>query len=421
LEIGHLKSFGIKKAEYFSVYQSVLTLLPALVNLIFCAVAYSILFSLIDTYTVQKDWGLDFKFLILVNSLLIVVDLLPVLKKYHWPILLLRAVIIVILAIPYPHTMFLDAFLVTGLFLSFSSHLKPRFMPMAGVIYLITYLSGKLLFGSLVHGIQMHSSDCIFFIGFFSSVMILYYYATNSTMKLMEVMRNNLQYKEALLKLTDNSSHMLDYAARIEEHSSVQERKRITRDLHDIIGKTFTDIIMMMEANVRNITEDKDELREIFTWVGEQSRLGLSEIRKVLYDLRSSIKEDSINLKSIIGLSDSFSTIANIKVELNWTNTRATYGQTIDTVLYSIIQEAFINAIRHGNATKVQVLFQETDAYLMVSIQDNGKKGIGHTSKGIGQTGMEERLQQFDGTITFQKNSVGYQVLVSIPLPQQKE
>jgi signal transduction histidine kinase len=191
--------------------------------------------------------------------------------------------------------------------------------------------------------------------------------------------------------------------------------------LHDIIGKTFTDIIMMMEASVRNITDDKDELREIFTWVGEQSRLGLTEIRQVLYDLRSSIKEDSINLKSIIGLSDSFSTIANIKVELNWTNTRATYGQTIDTVIYSIVQEAFINAIRHGNASRVQVLFQETDAYLMVSIQDNGKKGIDHPKKGIGQTGMEERLQQFDGTITFQKNSVGYQVLVSIPLPQQKE
>jgi signal transduction histidine kinase len=421
MEMKRLKAFDIHKAESFSLYQTALTLLPALMNLIFCAVSYSILFSLISTYTVQTDWGIDFNFLIAVNSLLILVQLLPILNKYHWLILIARSVIIVILAIPYPHTMFLDAFLVTGLFLSFVSHLRPGFMLIAGVIYLMTYLFGKLLFGMAVHGIHMHGSDILFFIGFFSSVTMLYYYAMNSTQKLMEIMRNNRAYKEMLIKLTDKSSHMLDYAARIEEYSSIEERKRITRDLHDIIGKTFTDIIMMMEANVRNVTEDKDELREIFTWVGEQSRLGLSEIRKVLYDLRSSIKEKPITLKSIIGLSDSFSTIANIKVELNWANNRATYGQIIDTVIYSIVQEAFINALRHGNATLVQVLFQDTDSYIMVSIQDNGKKGVEHTHKGIGQTGMEERLQQLDGSITFHKNSIGYLVQVHIPLPGHKE
>ena len=416
-----MNSFDIRETEHFSVYTLVLALLPALVNLIFCAVSYSILFSLIETYTVQRDWGIDFKFLITVNSLLILIELLPMTKKYQWPILVSRAVIIVILAIPYPHTMFLDAFLVTGLFLSFSSHLRPRPMLLAGGIYLFVYLCGKLSSGLIVHGIHMHSSDIIFFVGFFTSVTLLYYYAMNSTINLMEATKNNKLYKEALIKLTDKSSLMLDYAARIEEQSSMQERKRITRDLHDIIGKTFTDIIMMMEANVRNITDDKDELREIFTWVGEKSRLGLSEIRKVLYDLRSSIKDESINLKSIIALADSFSTIANIKVELNWTNNRTTYGQMIDTVIYSIVQEAFINAIRHGNATRIQVLFQETDSFLMVSIQDDGKKGIGHTKKGIGQTGMEERLQKLNGTIAFHRNAVGYLVLVNIPLPQEKE
>lgn len=412
---------GRLKIEDLSVYQTVLTSLPAILNLIFCAVAYAILFSLISTYTVQRDWELDFKFLITVNSLLILVALLPLLERYQWTILVSRAVLIVVMAIPYPHTMFLDAFLVTGLSISIISCLRPSTMPIVAVVVLSAYLFGKLLFSTLVHGIHMHSSDIIFFIGFFSSVNLLYYYAEHSTMKLMEMNRSNVFYKETIMRLTAKSSHLLNYAARIEEHSSTEERKRITRDLHDIIGKTFTDIIMMMEANVRNITDDPEELREIFTWVGEQSRLGLSEIRKVLYDLRSSITEEPIALKSIIGLAESFSTIANINVELNWTNNRSTYGQLIDTVVYRIVQEAFINALRHGDATLVGVTVREADSQLLVSIQDNGKQGIEHAAKGIGQTGMEERLKKLDGSIMFKRNTEGYLVRVSIPLTQKKE
>ncbi|MCF7942272.1 MAG: sensor histidine kinase [Spirochaetia bacterium] len=396
-------------------------MLPAILNLIFCAVAYAILFSLISTYTIQLDWELDFKFLITVNSLLILVALLPQLDRYLWPVLISRAVLIVVMAIPYPHTMFLDAFLVTGLSISIISLLRPAYMPIVAAVYLAVYLFGKLLFSALVHGIHMQSSDIIFFIGFFSSVNLLYYYAEHSTMRLMEMNTSNIFYKETIRKLTDKSSHLLNYAAKIEEHSSTEERKRITRDLHDIIGKTFTDIIMMMEANVRNITDDPDELREIFTWVGEQSRLGLSEIRQVLYDLRSSIKEEPVALKSIIGLAESFSTIANIKVELNWTNNRSTYGQSIDTVIYRIVQEAFINALRHGDATMVRVTVREADSQLMLSIQDNGKIGVEHAVKGIGQAGMEERLRKLDGSILFKKNVEGYLVRVSIPLVPYKE
>lgn len=399
-----------------SAAENLLQISPTIINLLFCFVVLSVLYSRIPTYGDQIDWDLDFRILLISNIILILLEPLPFLRKSIWIIIAIRGIAIAIMAIPYPQTLFLDAFLVTGLFLSMLSRIKLEHTFPAGLGILAFYFIVKTLPSHFQYSIDFGLAEIVFFVGFFTSLNLLYYLARFGISNHHENEKVVAVLKESIKQLTTESSHFLKYAATAEESSSNEERKRITRELHDIIGKTFTDIIMMMQANVRNTPEDEEELKEIFRWVGDQSRLGLGEIRKVLYDLRSSIKVDPITLKSLVVLAKSFGSSANMQVHLMWGNSKISYGSVIDRAIYRIVQEALVNALRHGHATEVQIHFWETASELKVTIQDNGSGFSKDDSKGIGQSGMEERLQDLGGSIAFKRTLDGYQVQVIIPI-----
>lgn len=401
--------------EYISL---LLQLAPAFINLLFCLVVVSILFRSTETYTPQIDWNLDFRILLYSNVVLILLEQVKALSRYRFLLLAARAILIAIMAIPYPNTLFLDSFLVTGFFISLVSQIPLRFTLISSLGFLIAYFSLKIIPAEQHFGLLIEFYDVIYFLGFFSSLDLLYFLARYGIAKQLQTEKVFHVLMGTIDQLTTESSHFLTYAAKAEESSSIEERKRITRELHDIIGKTFTDIIMMMDANVRNTPDDTLELKEIFQWVGEQSRLGLGEIRKVLYDLRSSIKEEPIRLKSIIGLTASFSESTHVQVRINWANAKISYGPAIDTVIYYIVQESLINTLRHGNANSIDINFWEAEKEIHLSIQDDGKEILKNGAKGLGQTGMEERLQNLKGSISFTRNTTGYLVKVAIPLHQ---
>ncbi len=390
-----------------------------LINIFFCFIVLALLYSRITTFTHQYDWDLDFKILIGINTLLILLERVFTTKKYLVWIILFRAVVITLTIVPYPDSVFIDSFLVTGLYLSLISIFKVSYTPVITLIYGILYLTVKIIPAYHHFGILLGYADILMFICFYGSFSVLHYLARYGVSQHLETQNVFETLVNTIEQLTAESSHFLKYAADAEESSSIDERKRITRELHDIIGKTFTDIIMMMEANDRNPPDDPDELREIFKWVGEQSRYGLYEIRKVLYDLRSSIKEEPIRLSSISDLAGPFSSSTHVEVNIVWANARNSYGLLIDKVIYYIIQESLVNALRHGKAKAIQISFWESEDLITVTIQDNGMKTLKSGHKGLGQTSMEERLAKVDGYIRFQRNQQGYQVRVEIPLNQE--
>lgn len=387
-----------------------------LINLFFCFIVLILLYSRIQTFTPQIDWDLDFKILIGANVLLIMLEHIVRPLKYRLSIIVFRMIIISLMIIPYPDTVFIDSFLVTGLYLSLVSSFPCSFTPYISIIYGGLYLLLKIVPASRHYGLLIGFDDIVLFLCFYGSFSLLHYLARYGISRHLETRKLFDNLVNTIDQLTAESSHFLKYAADAQESSSTEERKRITRELHDIIGKTFTDIIMMMEANERNPPEDSEELREIFNWVGAQSRYGLNEIRKVLYDLRSSIREEPIRLSSIRELAEPFSSSTHVEVHIIWANARNTYGTEIDKTIYYVIQEALVNALRHGKAETIQISFWEAESSVSVTIQDDGKKSSVGSTKGLGQTSMEERLAKVGGQIGFQRNSEGYQVRVEIPL-----
>ena len=219
---------------------------------------------------------------------------------------------------------------------------------------------------------------------------------------------------EIIAKLMSTSRDYLEYAARVERESTENERNRITQDLHDVVGQSFTNIYAMMDASLKHPPSGTQETVELHSWAKEQAQKGLNETRAILYQLRSIREKEPSGIPAIKNLVDTFSYATKVTVRVEWGNLPWEVGKEMDGVLYRLVQESLVNAFRHGNASEIQIHFWVGEDTLSVDIQDNGR-GSTAAKKGIGQESMENRVKGAGGSVTFAAGGQGYTVHATFP------
>ena len=222
----------------------------------------------------------------------------------------------------------------------------------------------------------------------------------------------------ALSKIAKSNLGYQNYANEASMRSELEERQRITREIHDIIGYTFTNNIMMLEAAISKIRKDPEKVQQLISLARENATTGLEKIRNSLYHLRAA---DPIQLTSIdrfhklIGI---FQIATDIEVVEEYGNSPNQFGDEIESFIYYFIQETLTNAFRHGEATRIRVRFFHAERGLIISVLDNGR-GASDIKEGIGIAGMKERLAGLGGILKVARRSPGFELLAEIPL--QKE
>lgn len=205
------------------------------------------------------------------------------------------------------------------------------------------------------------------------------------------------------------------YAAEIGEKSTIEERKRLTREVHDIVGYTLINIRMMMEAAIELTPAACDRLRDQLQRTRDQVMTGLTETRGALRNFRAidvSVLEGPSRIQRFV---KSFSQATGIEVSVNYGNIPRTLGPEIDSAVVRIIQESMTNAFRHGKATVIQIGLWIDDGRLLVKVSDNGVGAV-DIKPGIGITGMGERLDPLNGTLIVRSTEHGFVVDATIPL-----
>jgi len=198
------------------------------------------------------------------------------------------------------------------------------------------------------------------------------------------------------------------------------ERLKLSRDLHDTCGYAFTNIILLSDAAVSRNEMDIDDTQELFQKIRNLASKGLQETREILHFIRRVQTPYNNTTDTILQIKSIFEDVTGIKVEVQWGNIGRNYDPRINRVLTRIMQEAFTNSIRHGEASYIQINFFEHDGRLYITITDNGK-GSRQIVKGIGLTGMEERLKIVDGELTASTlPEGGFRLTVSIPVQGRK-
>ena len=225
---------------------------------------------------------------------------------------------------------------------------------------------------------------------------------------------------EAVVKLSDINIGFQSFVKEQEFNILLEERRRISREIHDTVGYTLTNIIMMME--VLNVTDHSDQQKQSFIInnTKEQAIKGLADTRASVRALRNKEIPQQHGKNMIYKLVSAFRLASGIDISIHFGNIRDSVEYEIDKIIFRFIQEGMTNVFRHGMATKIDIKFWMKEESLRVSIEDNGR-GAERIVEGIGIKGMRERLQKVNGELHLTNNVNGFKAEINIPLTGDKE
>ena len=221
------------------------------------------------------------------------------------------------------------------------------------------------------------------------------------------------QFKRTSSSLAKTNLRLQDYIILEESKIVNDERKRLTRDIHDIIGHTLISIILSMKAAIRLAGNKNERLNEFILQAKEQAQNGLNEMRRSLEILKLSKPVELTLVMGINKLVKAFEK-THIKITVRYGEFPYNFNEKVNSILYRIVQEGITNAIYHGNAYLINISLSYNNDIIKVSVSDNGnscKKII----PGLGLQGIKERIKEYNGYIETHNAYSGFTLRVSIP------
>ncbi len=201
---------------------------------------------------------------------------------------------------------------------------------------------------------------------------------------------------------------------------STEERLRIARELHDIIGHSLGTIAVQAGVGRHLMANDPAKAAEALDSIARVSRNSLDEVRAVVAALR----EDDVAYHPTSGLADLPDLVETIRsiglhVELTLPNDLESIPRQTGAAVYRIAREALTNVVRHAHASAASVQVDHYDGRVEVAVRDDGSGSAGDegVKPGHGIAGMRERAEALGGRLTAGVSSGGgFLVTASLPV-----
>lgn len=217
--------------------------------------------------------------------------------------------------------------------------------------------------------------------------------------------------------LAESRAQTAEEAAR---RNSTEERLRIARELHDIIGHSLGTIAVQAGVGRHLMANDPAKAAEALDSIARVSRNSLDEVRAVVAALR----EDDAAYQPTPALADLTDLVETIRstglnVELTLPNDLEAIPRQTGAAVYRIAREALTNVVRHAHASAASVQVGHHDGRVEVAVRDNGSgsDSEGEMRPGHGIAGMRERAEALGGRLTAGASSGGgFVVAASLPV-----
>lgn len=205
-----------------------------------------------------------------------------------------------------------------------------------------------------------------------------------------------------------------------EERAAAEERNRIARELHDVIGHSVSVMTVQASAVRRRLTPDQVAERQALEAVETVGREAMTEMRRVVGMLRQD--DDDLDRHPAPGLDQVDALVskfreAGLPVALSLEKEHADLPAGVDLTAYRIIQEGLTNALRHAaSPRRVDVSITHADGQTVVAIRDDGEVVDQHPEPGHGLLGMRERVALYGGTlIARRREHGGFELIAHLP------
>lgn len=202
----------------------------------------------------------------------------------------------------------------------------------------------------------------------------------------------------------------------------IQERNRLARDLHDSVSQHLFAASMMMSAIYETVTHDHHELKQQTYQVEKMIHQAQLEMRALLLHLRPvALKGKPLQE----GIEDLLMELASrLPIELTWKTETFPIEKGVEDQLFRIVQEALSNALRHAEASNVNVLLIQRDHLIILRIVDDGKgfKMDDVSTSSYGLENMKERARDLGGSCKIiSLPNKGTRIEVQIPIVMKEE
>ena len=198
------------------------------------------------------------------------------------------------------------------------------------------------------------------------------------------------------------------------------ERRSISRELHDEVGQALTGIRVelanlsrtMRGQNMGGLDTKVDEIKQMV----EDS---VDVVRNMALLLRPSMLDDLGLVPALQWQAREVSKRTGVRVKVAAEGVSEDLPEDHKTCIYRVVQEALHNCVQHSQASMVRVTVQQEPSRILLAIQDDGKGFDPQHERGMGLLGMQERVSNLGGTFSVE-SLPGNGAIVCIVLPLAK-
>src|SRR5215213_403937 len=233
---------------------------------------------------------------------------------------------------------------------------------------------------------------------------------------LLEDLARQAEVAVHAVRLTTDLQHSRERLVTTRE----EERRRLRRDLHDGLGAQLAGLNVQAGALRRLIPRDPDAANEVVVELREELRSAISDIRRLVYDLRPPALDDLGLVEALRRLAERYGSEGEqLRVSVEAPEDLPGLPAAVEVAVYRITQEALTNVARHARA-RTSVVRLAVNEDVALEIVDDGVGIPAERSAGVGLSSMHERASELGGSCVVQSiPNRGTQVLVRLPLPKE--
>jgi two-component system, NarL family, sensor histidine kinase DesK len=193
------------------------------------------------------------------------------------------------------------------------------------------------------------------------------------------------------LRLASKRAH--GASAQLAQLTSVRERERFSRDLHDILGYSLSAITLKAELTRKLVGSEPDGAQDELEEVIELARQAANDVRLIAGGYRSvSLAQEAASVASLLSAA-----CITLRVEIDC----GALDEKVDAVLATVLREAATNVLRHSMARNCSIEANHEDKMITLSVINDGVRRPARSGPGgHGLTNLAWRLEALGGELT---------------------
>ena len=216
-----------------------------------------------------------------------------------------------------------------------------------------------------------------------------------------------------------------EHAARIRAEIKVEERTRLSVELHDSVSQMLTGIALQIDAALRAVQTDSSRVAKFLALGGRMLASCREELQSCLWEMRSRTFAEKDMTEAIHRTIEPF--VQSVDVQTRFNVPRERFSESTAHAILKIVRELVANAVRHGLAKRIRIAGECHGGTVSFSVRDDGcgfnantapRPAQGH----FGLHGIRERLKSFNGTLDIRSApGRGTDVTVTLNIAQESD